>query len=177
MIIDNEKWQMYQDKNTDGYGGACILVAREVFKILDANDDPLNIGYFPDMSTAHGIICKADEDSEAGGITGFMANCVNQMVFWTHSRGAEFYLAYSINTYDMSESRLTEIVTRIVKEELNKKPDYRTPADVLIVMGQRMIDTYKSKQMEKTDEGINNSQETPVAAEETDSSVPATPSN
>jgi hypothetical protein len=38
----------------------------------------------------HAIICQADKDVKAGGITGFMAGCVAGMVAGVHSRGEEF---------------------------------------------------------------------------------------
>jgi hypothetical protein len=50
-------------------------------KILD--DEP------GDFNT-YKIICRADEEIKAGGITGFMAGCVASMVSQVHSRGEEF---------------------------------------------------------------------------------------
>jgi hypothetical protein len=89
-IINQEKWGVYEAKNDDPYGKACVDVARQVMKLLDDDPTPLHNGYHPDIHTAHGLICKADDDIKAGGITGFMAGCVAQMVSWCHSRGDEF---------------------------------------------------------------------------------------
>jgi hypothetical protein len=90
MITDENAWKEYEENNKDGYGGACVDVARKVMQLLDEDLTPLHNGYFPDIHTAHGLICKADKDIDAGGITGFMAGCVAQMVFQCHSRGDEF---------------------------------------------------------------------------------------
>ena len=91
MKLKNEKkWNGYVEKNTDAYGGACIKVARKVMELLDEDKTPLHNGYHPDIHTAHGLICKADKDINAGGISGFMAGCVAQMIFECHERGDEF---------------------------------------------------------------------------------------
>ena len=89
-LKDEEKWNRYVTNNTDPYGGACVKVACRVMELLDENSEPLRNGYHPDIQTAHGLICKADHDTNAGGITGFMAGCVAQMVFDCHERGDEF---------------------------------------------------------------------------------------
>ena len=89
-ITNNELWNSYKQKNTDPYGGACIKVANEVMKLLDADNTPLHEGYHPDPHTPHGLICLADENTKAGGITGFMAGAVASMVSQCHSRGEEF---------------------------------------------------------------------------------------
>ena len=88
---DQKKWDNYVKVNsTDPYSNACIKVAKRVMEILDEDKIPLHNGYYPDIHTAHGIICKADDESNAGGITGFMAGCVAQMVYECHERGDEF---------------------------------------------------------------------------------------
>ncbi len=84
---DEKKWKSYVDKNKDDYGGCCIRVAKRVMELLDSDPTPLHNGYHPDIHTAHGLICKADKDVDAGGITGFMASCVAQMVYECHERG------------------------------------------------------------------------------------------
>lgn len=89
-ITDMEKWNEWEENNTDSYGGACVKVAEEVMRLLDEDDTPLREGYYPDVHTPHGIICKADENVKAGGITGFMAGAVAAMVSQCHSRGEEF---------------------------------------------------------------------------------------
>ena len=79
-IVNEEKWNTWVDKNQDPYGKCCVDVAREVMRILDEGKD----------FDVHGIICDADKKIDAGGITGFMAGCVAQMVKKCHSRGEEF---------------------------------------------------------------------------------------
>ncbi len=89
-LKDKARWDEYVKTNTDPYGKACVDVARRAMEILDQDQTPLKNGYFPDIHTSHGIICKADMETNAGGITGFMAGCVAQMVFECHERGDEF---------------------------------------------------------------------------------------
>ncbi len=88
---DEKKWDEYVKANHDDpYGSACIKVAWRVMQLLDEIPTPLKNGYYPDLDTAHGLICTADRDVEAGGISGFMASAVAQMVFECHERGDEF---------------------------------------------------------------------------------------
>jgi len=83
MAITNQKlWDSFVEKNDDPYGKACVDVAREVMRLLD---EP---GY-KDFDT-HAVICEADNNIKAGGLTGFMAGCVAQMVGRCHSRGDYF---------------------------------------------------------------------------------------
>ena len=64
MNLKNEKeWKRCVKVNKDPYGKACVDVARRVMEILDRNEN----------FDTHKIICQADEDIKAGGITGFMA--------------------------------------------------------------------------------------------------------
>lgn len=77
-IINEEKWKVWVEKNTDPYGKGCVDTARKAMEILD--DEP------GDFDT-HKLICLADE---SGGLTGFMAGCVAQMIGECHSRGDEF---------------------------------------------------------------------------------------
>lgn len=57
------------------------MVARRAMEILDNESE--------DFDT-HALICRADDESKAGGITGFMAGCVASMISQCHSRGEEF---------------------------------------------------------------------------------------
>jgi hypothetical protein len=98
-ISNNVLWKDYLNKNQDGYGGACMKVAGRVMELLDSDPTPLHNGYYPDIYTAHGLICKADDDVHAGGITGFMASCVAQMVSTCHSRGDEFRKSHNGEEY------------------------------------------------------------------------------
>jgi len=86
MPITNEKdWNDWVNANDDPYGGACIKVAHRVMEILDEVD----------KFDAYEIICQANDESGVGGITGFMAGCVAQMVSHCHSRGEEFRKAWN----------------------------------------------------------------------------------
>lgn len=82
MIIDKARWQSWGKNNKDPYGKACVDVAREVMRLLDTQEykefDP------------NEIVDVADDNIKAGGITGFQAGCVAQMVSQVHSRGKEF---------------------------------------------------------------------------------------
>ncbi|MFH0777868.1 MAG: hypothetical protein V2A71_04470, partial [Candidatus Eisenbacteria bacterium] len=80
-IVDTVAWKSWEDANKDPYGGCCVNVAREVMRLLDAE---------PGDFDPHKIICRADDNIRAGGITGFMAGCVAGMVSKCHSRGEEF---------------------------------------------------------------------------------------
>jgi hypothetical protein len=91
MRIKNEEaWNGWVKANDDPYGGCCVRVAKRVMEILDEDTTPLHDGYWPDVHTPHGIICKADNDIDAGGITGAMAGFVAQMISTCHERGEEF---------------------------------------------------------------------------------------
>ena len=89
-IVNKEIWDSYVNNNKDAYGKCCVDVAREVMRLLDEDNTPLHEGYHPDKNTPHGLICLADDNIEAGGITGFMAGAVATMVSQCHSRGEEF---------------------------------------------------------------------------------------
>ena len=80
-IIKEKEWNKHVEVNKDSYGKCCVDVTRQVMKILD--DEP---GDFD----PHTIICRADDEVKAGGITGFMAGCVTSIVGQCHSRGDEF---------------------------------------------------------------------------------------
>ena len=96
MKLKNEKlWNDYVEKNQDSYGGCCVNVAIQVMELLDKDPTPLHSGYSPDIHTPHGLICKADKDIDAGGITGFMAGSVAYMISGCHERGEEFRKAWN----------------------------------------------------------------------------------
>ena len=80
MIIKQKEWDECVKVNDDPYGKACVDVARRVREILDKE---------PEFN-CHTIICRAGKEVEAGGITGFMAGCVAQMVSRCHDRGEDF---------------------------------------------------------------------------------------
>lgn len=87
-ITEMEKWNELVKINDDPYGSACILVARRVMEILDKKSGEFD---------CHEIICQADDESSAGGITGFMAGCVAGMVSQVHSRGEEFRRKWNVD--------------------------------------------------------------------------------
>jgi len=95
MINNLEALKEWESNNQDAYGKCCVDVAKEVMRLLDEDLTPLHEGYYPDIHTTHGIICKADDNISAGGITGFMAGCVAQIVISCHSRGEEFRLIHN----------------------------------------------------------------------------------
>lgn len=103
MKLKNESaWNEYVSNNKDSYGGTCINVAKRVMELLDEDPTPLEVGYYPNLHTPHGLICKADSDIDAGGITGFMAGAVAQMVAQCHERGNEFNKAWN-SEYGVTE--------------------------------------------------------------------------
>lgn len=79
-ITNQEKWNEWVNKNEDSYGKACVDTARRVMEILDKEQE----------FDTHEIICRADKEVGAKGLTGFMAGAVAQMVVECHSRGEEF---------------------------------------------------------------------------------------
>lgn len=85
-ITEKEKWESWVKNNQDAYGGCCVKVAQQVMKILDEESGDFD---------CHTVICRADDEIEAGGITGFMAGCVASIVSQCHSRGEEFRLKWN----------------------------------------------------------------------------------
>jgi len=75
-----DEWNDTVEKNSDPYGKCCVDVARRVMEVLGKGEE-----FDP-----HNIICQADTDTKAGGITGFMSGCVAQMVTRHSERGDEF---------------------------------------------------------------------------------------
>lgn len=80
-ISSQEKWNVRVSENKDPYGKACVDTARRVMEILDGEEKEID---------THEIISRADEEVGAGGLTGFMAGAVAQMVVECHSRSEEF---------------------------------------------------------------------------------------
>ena len=95
-IMNQDDWKKHVDANTDSYGGACVNVARRVMEILDAE---------PGEFDPHTIICRADKETDTGGITGFMAGCVASMVSQAHSRGEEFRRKWNLNVQIGTEGK------------------------------------------------------------------------
>lgn len=81
MELKNEKaWQEWKANNKDFDDRGCIKVAEKAMEILDKNE--------PFETSA--LISQAEAESNAGGITGFMAGRVAQMITIHHERGKEF---------------------------------------------------------------------------------------
>lgn len=104
-LINKDALQKSIDANQDPYGSACVNVAINVMKHLDDFEGEFNIGYNPDVTTPHGIICKCDDQ---GGITGFMAGAVRNTVAQCHKLGWKFYLADVLNHYSIEEDENVE---------------------------------------------------------------------
>lgn len=97
MPITNQKdWDECVKNNQDPYGKACVDVAREVMRVLDKAKE----------FDCHRIICDADKKVKAGGLTGFMAGCVAQMVSGCHSRGEEFRQKWNLDTQIQHEGEV-----------------------------------------------------------------------
>lgn len=114
-LINKDALQKSIDANQDGYGGACVNVAINVMKHLDEFKDEFNIGYSPDMTTPHGIVCKCDDQ---GGITGFMAGAARNIVAQYHKLGWKFYLADVLSPYDIERD---EDIEKAIKNVVDAK--------------------------------------------------------
>jgi flavodoxin len=115
-LINKDALQKSIAANQDGYGGACVNVAINVMKHLDDFDDDFNIGYNPDMTTPHGIICKCDDQ---GGITGFMAGAARNIVANCHILGWKFYIADVLSPYDIDRNEAIEKAIKSVVDADN----------------------------------------------------------
>lgn len=129
-LINKEALQKSIDANQDGYGGACVNVAINVMKHLDGFDDEFNIGYNPDMTTPHGIICKCDDQ---GGITGFMTGAARNIIANCHILGWKFYLADVLNEYNIERNEDVEkIIKNVVDAKLCKYEEAKSYCNDLI---------------------------------------------
>lgn len=128
MNIDDIKGLANKDEllkqikiNDDGYGSACVNVAINVMRHLDNFEGEFNIGYHPDMTTPHGIICECDDQ---GGITGYMAGAARNIVTLCYKDGWKFFLAYVVNCYNMDKPEsIDEYIESIVEANLVSKED------------------------------------------------------
>lgn len=89
MIIKQDDWDEWVENNQDPYGKCCVDVAREVMRLLDEREGDFD---------CHALITEAEQKIDAGGITGFMAGAVAQMVSHCHSRGEEFRRKWNLDT-------------------------------------------------------------------------------
>lgn len=114
-LVNKERLEEYVNVNADAYGGACVQVAINVMRHLDSFDGQFNIGYHPDMSTPHGIICECDDQ---GGITGFMAGAARNIVACCYKDGWKFWLADVISPYDIGDEGAVRNIDKHVKTVL-----------------------------------------------------------
>lgn len=120
-LINKEDLLKSVDVNNDRYGGACVNVAINVMEYLDEFEGEFNIGYHPDTTTTHGIICKCDDE---GGITGLMASAVRNMVARCHELGWKFYIADVLNKYNFeNKDEIKEIIKNVIKADLASYKD------------------------------------------------------
>lgn len=130
-LINKDALQKSIDANTYRYGGACVNVAINVMKHLDGFEGEFNIGYSPDMTTPHGIICKCDDQ---GGITGFMAGAARNIVAQCHKLGWKFYLADVLNKYNIErEEDIEKSIKNVVDAKLTSYDEAKTYTNELIV--------------------------------------------
>ena len=100
-------------------------------KHLDGFEGEFNIGYDPDMTTPHGIICKCDDQ---GGITGFMAGAARNIVAQCHKLGWKFYLADVLNKYNIErEEDVEKSIKNVVDAKLTSYDEAKTYTNELIV--------------------------------------------
>lgn len=135
-LINKDALQKSIDANTDEYGGACVNVAINVMVYLDNFEGEFNIGYSPDMTTPHGIICKCDDQ---GGITGFMAGAARNIVAQCHKLGWKFYLADLLNKYNIDNK---EDIDKYIKNVVDAKLVDFNEAKIYI---DDLIQRYKAK--------------------------------
>ena len=119
-LINKEALQDSINKNQDSYGFACVKVAINTMKYLDDFKEDFNIGYSPDMTTTHGIMCKCDDE----GITGFMAGAARNIIATCHALGWKYYLADLLNKYNIDKK---EDVDKYINNVVNAKlTDFET---------------------------------------------------
>ena len=106
-IINQEKWDIYVSKNKDSYGKACVDTARRVMEILDEEKD----------FDTHEIIGRADKEVEAGGLTGFMAGAVAEMISICYSRGDEFKKKWNKDWGDENNKGVINPAILTIKEK------------------------------------------------------------
>lgn len=116
-VTNTEKWQTWKDNNQDAYGGCCVKVAEKAMEMLDKEGGEID---------CHDLICRADKEAEAGGITGFMAGAVASMINQCHSRGEEFRKAWNAGYNVTSDEGVVNPAILTLKTNSpkpEKKPD------------------------------------------------------
>lgn len=127
MNIDDIKGLVNKDELlkqieiNDDYGSACVNVAINVMRHLDNFEGEFNIGYHPDMTTPHGIICECDDQ---GGISGYMAGVARNIVTRCYKDGWKFFLADVVNRYNMDNPEsINNPIESLVEANLVSKED------------------------------------------------------
>lgn len=137
-LINKDVLQKSIDVNSDGYGAACVNVAINVMFHLDDFDGNFNIGYHPDMTTPHGIICACDDQ---GGITGFMAGAARNIVTQCHILGWKFYLADVLHEHNIEDE---EYIEKVIKNLVDANlVEYDEAASYIIKLIKRYKDSIK----------------------------------
>lgn len=140
QLINKDVLDKQIEINSDGYGGACVQVAINVMEFLDTFDKEFNIGYHPDLTTPHGIICKCDDQ---GGITGAMAGFARNTVAMCHEKGWKFYIADVLNKFNIDkDEKIDEVINAINKsDEINvSEEDVRRYVDELRMRWEKIKD-------------------------------------
>jgi hypothetical protein len=87
-VINHLSWNEQIAANKSDYGKCVVDVAREVMRLLDLPEN--------EKFDADDLIRKADHVIDTGGgITGFQAGCIAQIVVQCHSRGEEFRASWN----------------------------------------------------------------------------------
>ena len=129
-LVNKEALLKQIEINDDGYGSACVNIAINVMMHLDNFEGEFNIGYHPDMTTTHGIICACDDQ---GGITGFMASAARNIVAQCYKDGWKFWLADVISSYDVDNTEALErYISNILKSELVSKKEAEEYVEELV---------------------------------------------
>jgi hypothetical protein len=129
-LVNRELLEKQIEINDDGYGAACVNVAINIMKYLDDFQGDFNIGYHPDMTTPHGIICACDDQ---GGITGYMAGSARNIVAQCYKDGWKFWLADVISPYDLDrKERIDRHIENISKSGLVSKEEAEKYVEELV---------------------------------------------
>jgi hypothetical protein len=107
-ITNKAVWRKYVESNEAPYGKCCVDVAREAMRILDKE---------PGEIDPYSLITKADDNIQAGGITGFMAGCVANIISQCHSRGEEFKEKWNLRYDNKPRNGVINPVVLITKRE------------------------------------------------------------
>lgn len=102
-IIKQEEWDKCVKINDDPYGGCVVNIARKVMEYLDAEPDKPIAQKWEEFGPDT-LISKADKETDAGGITGYMAGAAANIISQVHSRGDEFRKQWNAG-YGVSEDK------------------------------------------------------------------------